>query len=479
MLSPADANRRILIVDDTMSIHEDFKKILAGPTTAATSELDSLESALFDEAPAAQIASAVFQLDSAYQGRDAHAHVLAACESGTPYAVAFVDMRMPPGWDGLETIEQLWRVDPDLQIVICSAYSDYSWADFRARLGDRDALLILKKPFDTIEVIQCAHALTAKWNLARFQRAHVGGLEAAVRERTTALEEAHDKLAAEIMLRDRVEADLRLSQKLEAVGQLAAGIAHEINSPIQYVGDNLQFLREAITDLVAMATQMRTAAESGSTTTLVAELNAITEDANLTFLAGSMPVAVDDILEGVARVAAIVRAMKELAHPGPRVASPADLNRALDNALKVSASAYRYVADLETDFVDLPLVTCYAGELNQVFLNLIANAAHAIEDRGGPRGKLTLRSRVEGDEVVISVADTGGGIPEAIRERIFDVFFTTKEVGRGTGQGLAISRSIVVERHGGALTFDSQVGVGTTFHIRVPIAGPLTASAAA
>ena len=473
MSSATEINRRILIVDDTMSIHEDFRKILAVPAAAASAELDSLESALFDEAPVVETPAAIFQLESAYQGRDAHDRVIKAREGGAPYAVAFVDMRMPPGWDGLETIEQLWLVDPELQIVICSAYSDYSWTDFRKRLGERDALLILKKPFDTIEVIQCAHALTAKWNLARFQRAHVGGLETAVRERTSELEGANEKLAAEMRLRDRVETELRLAQKLEAVGQLAAGIAHEINSPIQYVGDNMHFLRESVTDLVRMATDMRAAVETNDPASpLVGQLRAITEDANLTFLAGSMPVAVEDVVEGVKRVTAIVRAMKELAHPGPRTAETTDLNHALENALKVSASAYKYVAELVTDFAPLPPVTCFAGELNQVFLNLIGNAAHAIEDRGRKMGRLSITTRVDGDDVVISIGDTGCGIPEAIRERVFDVFFTTKQVGRGSGQGLAISRSIVVDRHEGSLTFDTMLDVGTIFHIRIPIAGP-------
>jgi two-component system, NtrC family, sensor kinase len=394
--------------------------------------------------------------------------VIAARAAGQPYALAFVDMRMPPGWDGLETIEQLWHADPDLQVVICSAFSDYSWGEIRKRLGERDALLILKKPFDTIEVVQCAHALTSKWSLSLSERAHVSGLEAAVRERTLALETANYKLAAEMRERQRVETELRLAQKLEAVGLLAAGIAHEINTPIQYIGDNLELLRGGVADLVQMAIDMRTAADVPDLG-LVDKLREIAETADLSFLAGTMPSAIADIVEGIDRISKIVRAMKELAHPTPKIALPTDLNRALGNSLTVSASVYKYVADLETDLEPLPMVTCLGSELNQVFLNLIANAAHAIEDRHGERGKLTVRSRVDGADIVISIGDTGCGIPEAIRDRIFDVFFTTKELGRGTGQGLALSRSIVVDRHGGTLTFESQVGVGTTFHVRIPI----------
>jgi len=182
--------------------------------------------------------------------------------------------------------------------------------------------------------------------------------------------------------------------------------------------------------------------------------------------------------DGVTRIARIVRAMKELAHPGPREATAVDLPRALQNALDVTAAAYRYVADVETEFAAMPPVVCFGSDLNQVFLNLIVNAAHAIEDKHEGRGRLGVRTHVEGDHAVIAISDTGAGIPEANRDRIFDAFFTTKEVGRGTGQGLAISRSIVVDRHGGTLTFDSTPGVGTTFFVKIPLAGPPRAAAA-
>jgi two-component system, NtrC family, sensor kinase len=444
MAMPAPTKPRILIVDDNPAIHADFTKILA---SRATDALDDLEAMLFETAPR-QDAATEFELVTASQGQEALAHVVAAQASNAPFAVAFVDMRMPPGWDGLETIERLWAVDPSIQIVICSAYSDYSWSELRERLGPRESLLILKKPFDTIEVVQCAHALTTKWELARAVRAHVDKLEAAVAARTAELREANENLSREMRERERIETELRLSQRLEAVGQLAAGIAHEINTPLQYVGDHLQFVCDATTEM----------------------LNGTLDGADISHLSSELPPALESMQHGLTQIRRIVHTMKELAHPGPREATKMDIVRALRSVLDISHAAYRYVADLETDFQPIPEVSCHGTELNQVFVNLIVNAAHAMESRK-ERGKLRVSTRVIDDDVEIAISDTGVGIDPAHRERIFDAFFTTKEVGRGTGQGLAISRSIVVDRHGGKLTFDTKVGVGTTFYVRIPIEG--------
>jgi two-component system, NtrC family, sensor kinase len=456
---------RILIVDDNPAIHDDFRKILARQDDTS---LVDVEAFLFDAPAGPRDDGAAFELVHATQGQEGLRHVEAALAAAEPFAMAFVDMRMPPGWDGLETIERIWSVDPELQIVICSAYSDYSWAEVRARLGNRDSLLIMKKPFDTIEVVQCAHALTRKWQLARTVRAQVEALESAVSARTAELAAANAQLVTEMHERQRMETELRLAQKLEAVGQLASGIAHEINTPLQYVGDNLQFIRENVAALFGMFEELR------ATLPDCGELAAIAERVELDWLRDEVPSSFDAIQSGVARIAKIVLAMKELAHPGPREAVAVDLERSLRNALEVTHAAYHYVADVELDFAPMPAVVCYGSELNQVFLNLIVNAAHAMESLAPRRGRLTVRTRRDGDDVVVSIGDTGCGIPPEHRERIFDAFFTTKEVGRGTGQGLAISRSIVVDRHGGSLTFDTAVDRGTTFHVRIPAAGPRT-----
>ncbi|MDQ3368556.1 MAG: ATP-binding protein [Myxococcota bacterium] len=454
-------NRRILIVDDNPAIHQDFAKILA-PPPAAVGDFDALEAELFDLAPVAP-SSTAFELAFASQGAEALQLVAAAAQQGTPFALAFIDMRMPPGWDGLETIERLWQVDPSIQVVICSAYSDYTWADLSRRLGDRDSLLIVKKPFDIIEVTQCAHALTTKWNLAQKVRSHVEQLEQVVATRTAELVRANALLADEIRERDRIEQELRLSQRLRAIGQLAAGIAHEISTPIQFVADNLQFLREGFERVASHAELV--CRRDGT-------LYPPEESAELAYLFEQLPGAFDTIEHGVSRVTGIVSSMREFAHPGSGDMAMADVNRALTNTLAVSAHSYRAIADVETHFGGLPLVRCQIGDLNQVFLNLIINAAHAMEGLPG-RGTLGVATKLDGDHVVISISDTGCGIPAAIRDQIFDAFFTTKSLGRGTGQGLGVSRTIVVDRHGGTLTFDSAVGVGTTFHVRLPLAAAL------
>jgi signal transduction histidine kinase len=468
------STNRILIVDDNPAIHEDFKKTLIG--VAAAPQLDDLEAMLFDETAAAPAREALtFELGFALQGKDALARVIEAGDAGTPFALAFVDMRMPPGWDGLETIEHLWRADPDLQIVICSAYSDYSWNEIDARLRSRESVLILKKPFDPIEVVQCAHALTTKWALSRKVRAQVEGLESSVRTRTKELEDANRGLADEMQKRARVEAELRMTHKLEAIGRLASGIAHEINTPIQYVGDHIQFVQEGTLELLSAATAMTCVANaqrSEANASLVDELVAIATRIDLEFLAKTMPQSLASAQDGIGRIAKIVRAMKELAHPGSGELAAVDLARVLEGAIDVSAGTRRDLVDIECKLPPLPQIRGYADDLGQVFINIIVNAVQAMEDHPARRGRLAIAARVDGGDVVITIGDNAGGIPEAARENVFDPFFTTKDIGRGTGQGLAISRSIVVDRHGGALTFETETGAGTTFSIRLPIAGP-------
>jgi PAS domain S-box-containing protein len=276
----------------------------------------------------------------------------------------------------------------------------------------------------------------------------------------------------------RLESELRQAQKLESVGRLAAGIAHEINTPVQFVNDSVHFARDCFEQLVALLGEYRAlypGVVQGSPQTDVERMLAQAEHtADLEDILANGPDAVTRAIDGLQRIASIVRSMREFAHPEQKSRTSIDLNHALQTTLTIARGEYKYVADVETDFGDVPLVAGLASEINQAFLNIIVNAAHSIADvmqTTGERGRISVRTRQEGPCVLVSIADTGGGISPGIRDRVFDPFFTTKQVGRGTGQGLAITRSVVVDKHGGSITFDTALGRGTTFHIRLPIEG--------
>jgi PAS domain S-box-containing protein len=289
---------------------------------------------------------------------------------------------------------------------------------------------------------------------------------------------AYSVFIRDITERKKLEVELRQAQKLESVGRLAAGVAHEINTPVQFVSDNMHFLRGGIDDLSQVLGKYRAlrqaVADDGPSLEAASEAERSEHDADLDYLLENMPTAVERALEGLERVATIVRSMKEFAHPDLKEMSPVDLNQAIQSTLVIARNEYKYVADVETHFAELPRVTCHAGDVNQAILNIIVNAAHAIGDVVAGttnRGRITVVTSRDNDWAEVRISDTGGGIPEEVRDRIFDPFFTTKEVGKGTGQGLAISRSVILEKHGGTLTFETQMGMGTTFIIRLPIEG--------
>lgn len=285
----------------------------------------------------------------------------------------------------------------------------------------------------------------------------------------TPLPEGDSKSAAVISFRDindvkKVQRDMIQASRLASVGQLAAGIAHEINTPIQYIGSNLNFIASSLETLIQSLTDKQTQGP---------EDGAQSPHSQLDFLIEEMPIAITESLDGVAQISRIVLSMKEFSHPGSTSKTMTDINRALESTLTVSRNVWRHVATVDTDLdPDLPRVLCHAGELNQVFLNLIVNAAHAIELSGKPLpGKIRVSTRHDNGVVDVRVADSGSGVPDAIKEKIFDPFFTTKEVGKGTGQGLAICRDVVVTKHGGRLDFESEPGAGATFIIELPVDG--------
>jgi PAS domain S-box-containing protein len=285
---------------------------------------------------------------------------------------------------------------------------------------------------------------------------------------------------ANITRRRILEGQLIQAQKMESIGQLAAGIAHEINTPTQYVGDNVRFLQESFGDLQALlaafASRQERVRGGQAAPPLPGELQALLGGVDLAFLNREIPRAFEQTLEGVERVSRIVQSIRAFAHPGQQEKVPYDINKAVENALLVARNEWKYVAEAAAELDPLlPRVHCVPGDINQVLLNILVNAAQAVSEATGGgaagKGRITISTRRDGSWVEIRISDTGRGIPADIRPKIFDLFFTTKEVGRGTGQGLAISYAAVVERHHGALTFETEVGRGTTFIVRLPI-GP-------
>ncbi|MEJ2591119.1 MAG: ATP-binding protein [Candidatus Thiodiazotropha sp.] len=287
-----------------------------------------------------------------------------------------------------------------------------------------------------------------------------------------------DGLLLDITLRKNLESQLLQAQKLESVGQLAAGIAHEINTPTQYVQDNTRFLQEAFASYYLAFSTLRKLrdrlAEADLDKQLLEDTDRILESLDIDYLTEDIPVAIEQSLEGLRRIATIVAAMKEFTHPGTDAKQPVDVNAVIDNIVTVSRNEWKYVAELETDLQEsLPAPPGYRDKLGQVILNLIVNAAHAIGDEVEAghlkKGHIRVTTATHDDAVEIRISDDGPGIPEAIQQKIFDPFFTTKEVGKGTGQGLSIARSVVVDQHQGSLTLDSTPGDGATFTIHLPL----------
>jgi two-component system NtrC family sensor kinase len=285
----------------------------------------------------------------------------------------------------------------------------------------------------------------------------------------------------DITERKRMELDLAQARKLESVGRLASGIAHEINTPIQYIGDHARFLKEGLADLVplfAKYDELLAASRTGAPTRALAEeVVALQEKTDLEYFRRKAPSAVDHALEGVQRVATIVKAMKDFSHPGASEMSRTQLNRSIESTTIVCRNEWKYVADLQLDLDPaLPPVSCLHGEINQVILNLVVNAAQAIgelqartAEKETTKGLITISTRKEGGQVRISITDTGIGIAEEHKTKLFVPFFTTKEVGKGTGQGLSMAYNVIVKRHSGTIDFETEPGKGTTFNIRLPL----------
>jgi PAS domain S-box-containing protein len=287
-----------------------------------------------------------------------------------------------------------------------------------------------------------------------------------------------DGLIIDVTEQNRLQREIDRTQMIQNLGRLAAGIAHEINTPIQYIGDNIRFFSDSfgqVTELLDHYRSLSEAAAAGKIDDeLLAKVSSAQQRSDIEFLSQEVPQAIEQTLDGINHVAKLVSAMRDFSHVDERRKMPSDLNKAIENSIVISHNELKYVADVEKDLdASLPMVCCCVDDINQVLLNLLINSAHSIEEKLAgseeTRGLVTVKSWSEGANVLISVTDTGTGIKQSLQERIFDPFFTTKEAGKGTGQGLAFVRSAIVEKHGGKLELQSEEGKGTTFTIRLPI----------
>ncbi len=436
-------NRRILVIDDNRAIHADFKKILCSATPGKIA-LDELESTFFGEAkPSGQSIS--FQVDSAFQGQEGYKLVQQSIADGRPYAMLFMDVRMPPGWDGIETTARIWEIDPDLQTVICTAYADYSWDDMTAKLGISDRLVILKKPFDNVEVVQLAHALTEKWYLGQLARAQMKELEQMVAARTRELQKANQDLRTEMDEHARTEAALRQSQKMDALGQLASGIAHNFNNLLTVIRGNAQCL-------VADAQQTPAVLEG-----------------------------LQQIDEAAVRAAKLTSQMLMFGRKKRMERQHLNLDQTLTQFGKMLHSLLGEDIALKIHSDGLPLaIQADPVMIEQVVLHLAVNARDAMP-QGGRLEIHTGKAEISEEEargnpkarpgrfVCIRVSDSGCGFtPEALRH-LFEPFFTTKEQGEGIGLGLATVYGIV-KLHEGWIDVETEVGRGTSFKIFFPLA---------
>ena len=432
------ANHRILVIDDNRAIHDDFRKILC----PEQSEIDAAEAEFFGgQAPVSL--QPVFEVDSAFQGSEGVAAVRRALEEGRPYAMAFVDVRMPPGADGIETAEMLWRLCPELQIVICTAYSDYSWTEMIMRLGNRDQLLVLKKPFAAVEALQLACALCEKWQLTQEARDRLAETERSVEERTRELREANERLRAEMEQREQTEKQLLRAQRQESIGTLASGIAHDLNNMLSPILLSLNLLK--------------------------VDLPETSQDLLVT------------IETCAQRAAAMVKQVLTFARGVEGERLPLELEHVIREVEKIIVGTFPRQIALQTRIADdLPAINGDSTQLQQVLLNLCLNARDAMPGGGTLRleadrfeiDDLHAASNPEmrsGCYVRLRLSDTGTGMPKQMLDRIFDPFFTTKPLGQGTGLGLSTALGIV-ESHEGFVDVQSKLGEGSTFSIFLPVA---------
>lgn len=564
-------NRRILVIDDNPSIHEDFRKILSPAAAKFAAGLDADEAALFGET-ANTARSWNFQIDSAFQGQEGLEKVRAAAASGLPYAVAFVDVRMPPGWDGIETISRIWKEVPDLQMVVCTAYSDYSWDEIAKTIGNTDQMLVLKKPFDNVEVLQMAHALSRKWELTQIAHRQMEDLEALVDERTFDLRAANQELTSEVAERTMAEVALRHSEERfskafhgsplpmairradisgyldvnasfaallaasreealadggqlwsepetdakiaaalveqQAIRELPASIRTRtgetrdvlVTAQILELGDapyQLLILQD-VTSRMRLENELRQAQKMEAVGRLAA---GVAHDFNniLTVILGNtslqlrnphldekLNASLQHVERAAERATALTRQLLAYSRKQIIQRRPLALNEVVEQTVAMLRRIIGEHIALETDLAtSLPPIYADPGSVDQVIMNLALNARDSMPESGTltvatyevDLDAETCTGHAEarpGKQVCLSVQDTGHGMDSTIVARIFEPFFTTKGPGEGTGMGLATVYG-VLKQHGGWIDVESEPNCGTTIRAYFPISADAVA----
>ncbi|GAB6908711.1 conserved hypothetical protein [Desulfosarcina cetonica] len=463
------SNHRILIIDDDPGIREAYRSILQ---PAEKSDVLAIGARLFGEGPTVQTESAInYDITITQRGDQGIAAVEAAQHAGRPFAVAFIDMMMP-GIDGAETARRIWELDSRIKIAIVTAYSDHTPADI-IRVTGRNDLFYLRKPFNPEEIRQLARALTHSWDLEQERQT----LSQRLQEANAQLADMNRNLENKVK---EQTAMLVQSEKMASIGILAAGIAHEINNPISYINGNLSVLKQYGEKLAELLARYQ-AVEDQCMATGIADLSAKMEDIgqfkaeeSVDFILEDINALVDESLEGVDRVRRIVMDLKTFSRLDEADFDLFDVNQCLESTLNIIWNEIKYQAKVVKVYGELPEIMGYPRKISQVFMNVLINAAKAIHEQGEIR--ISTRHVINGRRstdasIVVSIADTGVGIPASAMGRIFDPFFTTKPVGEGTGLGLSISYDIV-KAHGGEITVDSQEGQGTTVTITLPVTSP-------
>jgi len=382
--------------------------------------------------------------------------------------VVIADINMPGGQSGIDLLKMLHEQDSDIAVVLVTGSPSVETAREAVHAGAFD---YISKPFNQADEFLKIIAGAARQAALRKENRRLD------RENEEYRQRLEEKVAEQVREIAEKERQLQQAQRLEAIGTLAAGIAHEINTPVQFISDIATFLAQSLDGLLQLVQAYRKILAAAGTgekgVAILEQARAAEQEIDLAFIESEKDNAVGMTREGIEQVTKIVGAMREFSHMAGAEMTKTDLNRAIESTVTISRNEWKYVAELKTDLApDLPMVPCVPGDIKQVLLNLLINAAHAIADvvgETGGKGRITVSSREEGGMVVISVADTGTGIPKEVQPRIFDPFFTTKAIGKGTGQGLSMAYSTVVQKHNGKLTFRTEPGKGTTFFVRLPV----------